>query len=387
MDPITIITVIAGLAGIISLLYLMFIGQKSLPEYWRQLRESKKNPQALMPEDGDTPSLISGEQQEVVNKPNHIENTVDLSTTLYTEAKRITSLYCSDNGRDLAIGGFSQRVSIISLTSRQAVEVSSHRGIIRNIKIFSSTQAIASCADDGLIQVTYPSTKEFRIVGQHDGPAYCVAFHPSGKMLASAGKDSLAKVWTIEKAPIQKRGSEPRYSEQQPAVFKHKEGTLFAVDFNNTGDLLATAGTKGITFVWNMQNSKPRKLAGFKETVFCVRFDPTGQYLAAGGADGTVRIWNLLTEHCRVLPGHEDSVRWVSFHPSAKLLVSASKDRTLRLWDLTSMQCWVMEGHTDYIYSAEFHPDGKRFFSVSGDGTLREWPLPPTVLNVLELPQ
>lgn len=41
MDPITIITILSGFAGIIGLLYLLFVGQRSIPEWWRDFKKNR----------------------------------------------------------------------------------------------------------------------------------------------------------------------------------------------------------------------------------------------------------------------------------------------------------------------------------------------------------
>src|SRR6266404_1419835 len=376
-DLIKIITVIASVAGILYFLYFLFFGQKSIPEYWRQFRDSRQPPKETMAPASVAPTDIS---PTTTSK-------VDASRVLYSEPKRLTAICCSEEGKRYSFGGFSQKVLSLLEETKQPVEIASHHGIIRDVKTCPVTERIASCADDGLVRLTDPSTKDFRIVGKHGGPVYSIAFQPGGKLIASVGKDPIARLWVIEGAPIQKFGSEPRYHGQQTKAFKHRGVSLFAVDFNRTGDLLVTAGTKGTSVGWNMQTGKTRKLMGFKETVFCVRFDPSGNFVAGSGADATIRVWNLITDHCDVLKGHGDTVRCVSFNPSGRFLVSASKDQTVRLWDLTSNQSWVLEGHTDYVYAVEFHPDGKRIVSVSGDGTLREWSFPSEALDLLKLKQ
>jgi len=48
MDLITLIALIAGIAGILSLLYIAFIGQKSIPEWWRERRGKRATSELLL---------------------------------------------------------------------------------------------------------------------------------------------------------------------------------------------------------------------------------------------------------------------------------------------------------------------------------------------------
>jgi WD40 repeat protein len=374
----TIITVLASIAGIVGLLYFLVIGQKSIPEYRKQRRESRLQ----------TSSSIENTNQQSAQSVNNVQpSPVDASTVLYSADKRLTCLGCGDDGRELCFSGFSQIVFALPADSAQAIEIGSHRGIVRAVRISPRSSHVASCGDDGLIRLTDLRTKDFQIIGQHAGPVYSVAFHPNGKFLASAGKDPVVRLWNVEGAPIQKPSTEPRFKGQLVREFRHRGVTLFGADFNLTGDLLAIGGTKGTTMVWNTQTGKGRKLIGFKETVFCVRFDPSGNFVGGSSADGTIRIWNLLTDQAQVLKGHSDTVRCITFHSSGKFLISASKDRTLRLWHLESLRCWVLEGHTDYVYGVEFNSATGQILSVSGDGTLRTWSFPSEASELLGLPR
>lgn len=310
-------------------------------------------------------------------------NEIRTNGILYKEGERITTLSVSSDSRYLSYGGFARRILILSLETQAHSEVTTHKETVRCVRFAPLQNAVASSADDGTLQLDYPDEKEFRMIGRHDGPAYCIVFHPSGKLLASASRDSFANIWDIEKSPIQKQGSAPRSGGQPIQLFKHREGIVFAVDFDLTGNLLATCGEKGAAYIWNVETRKPYKLSGFQKTVFCIRFDPSGRLLAGGGADSTVRVWDTRTGECKLLSGHEGAVRWVSFHPSGRMIASASKDRTIRLWDLVNLKSWIMEGHTDYIYSVEFLPEGTRMFSAGGDGTVRVWDVPQAALSLI----
>lgn len=299
------------------------------------------------------------------------------------EDVRITTLSVSHDGKYLSYGGFARRVSVFSLESLTYSEVTTHKETVRSVRFAPLRNAVASSTDDGVLQLNYLDEKEFRVIGRHGGAVYCLAFHPSGRLIASAGRDSFVKIWDIEKSPIQKNGSEPRSGGQPVQSFKHREGGVFSVDLDRTGNFLASCGEKGSVYIWNIEDRKPRKLIGFKETVFCVRFDPSSNLLASGGADSMVRVWDLSTGECTELLGHDGAVRWISFHPSGRLLASASKDRTIRLWELSTLKSWIMEGHTDYVYSVEFHPDGTRMYSAGGDGTIRSWDVPLAALSVI----
>lgn len=365
MDPTILLAVISAAIAGVTLIYFLVFGQKSIPEVWKKLVSDRRQPNELvMPEQ----RLLESSSSEV----------------LYKDETRLTALSISPKGENIVFGGFARRILLFSAKSKKLTPLYIHEGIIRCVKFRSDEPVFSSCSDDGTVQISYPETNEFRFIGKHKGPVYDLAFHPTEKLIASVGQDGAVRIWEIEKSPIQRFGTLPRENQQKPISLKQRDITLFGVDINKTGDLLATAGTKGGVSIWNIKNKTSKKLDGFKNAVFSVKFDPSGNYLAACGEDYSIRIWNLLTEEVVILSGHNHTVRNLAYHPSGKFLISASKDRTIRIWEVSSSKCWVLEGHNDYIYSVEFHPDGKEFYSVSGDGTLRRWDVPDAVLEILE---
>ncbi len=49
MDPITLISLLAGIVAILGFLYVVFIGQKSLPEWWQEQQEKRRKASAPSP--------------------------------------------------------------------------------------------------------------------------------------------------------------------------------------------------------------------------------------------------------------------------------------------------------------------------------------------------
>ena len=116
----------------------------------------------------------------------------------------------------------------------------------------------------------------------HSQAVKSVCFSPSGKFLASGGKDKTIKIWHLTK----------RQSISLPGK--------------------ASGSINSIAY--------PKTLAA----------NQSSRILASGGEDKTVRLWSLETrqEICTVT-GHDRAVNSVAFHPNSKILASGSDDETI----------------------------------------------------------
>ena len=81
-------------------------------------------------------------------------------------------------------------------------------------------------------------------------------------------------------------------------------------------------------------------LFGHKGTVNALSFSATSDLLLSGGADGSVLLWRTKEwERLAALQGHTGEVSTVACHPTGAVAVSGSRDCTLRLWDIATLKC------------------------------------------------
>jgi WD40 repeat protein/tRNA A-37 threonylcarbamoyl transferase component Bud32 len=173
------------------------------------------------------------------------------------------------------------------------------------------------------IEIWDPETRvRVRPLTEHATLAYCIAFHPDGKRLASGGPDH-----TI-----------------------------------NLRDLASGATVQ--TF------------SGHRGPVTAIAFSPNGQQLASVSLDKSVRLWEVATgREQAAFHGHTHFVPALAFHPDGRRLLSGSLDGTVKVWDTVTSRPIALRGHSDPVFSVGFGVDGRHVVSKSENLTTRHWNL------------
>ena len=145
--------------------------------------------------------------------------------------------------------------------------------------------------------------------------------------------------------------------------------------FSPNGLLIATAGADGDAIVWSGFGVRLHTLAGQEDSnVYDVDFSPLSRLLVTASSDGTARVWNVRTGlRESIMPLHGNQVRRAHFGANEDSVLTASRDRTARTWKVdTGGPRAVFAGHTDTVTAAVFIP-GDRLATASEDGTVRTW--------------
>jgi WD40 repeat protein len=282
--------------------------------------------------------------------------------------KAVRALAFHPQGNLLASSSEDRQIRLWDLDSHQCLQtISAHRMAIWQIAFSPQGDVLASCGMDGLVKLW--DVKEDYLLMEQPQPLFAspgfvitVAFDPHSDILASGGVDTFC-CWNYRTKKI---------------LYQSEQVELGDVAFHPSGRFMATACHQPEIKVWDMEKEHCyRVLSGHDSENLTVAFHPAGHLLASGGEDNSVRLWDFDAGVCRqILTGHTAAIACVAFSPDGMYLASASKDYTIRIWQVATGECIrVLTNHTDLVNFVVFHPDADRILlaSCSHDETIRLW--------------
>lgn len=246
---------------------------------------------------------------------------------------------------------------------------------------------------------------------KHAKPVTDAAFGPADQLVASVGKDRVARLWK-------------RSTWTEIHVLKGHVGQVLGVAFDRTGGRLATSSTDQTARIWRTdKGTSSSTLYGHIAYVSDVAFGPGG-VLATASGDGTGRTWRQNGQPAWALRGHTGPVRRVAF--AGETVVTGGADGTVRLWDpgtsielrpgedagpaepetqattsgaevlaiVNGNDVWVssssgahvLRGHADRVNAVEFSPDGSRLLTAGRDHDVIVWDV-ETGKEVFRIPE
>ncbi|MBN2148972.1 MAG: PD40 domain-containing protein [Anaerolineales bacterium] len=209
----------------------------------------------------------------------------------------------------------------------------------------------------------------------HKGGANSLAFQPDGQMLATAGNDSILRLWdTTDLAD----GVCP------PPLFAEIIGGAFAIPdaaFSPDGALLASIEQRSI-YLREPTSQRLVRILQADQPMFSLAFRPDGGVLAAAETGNTARLWDVQSgdQISTFVPLRQsDAFIWsIAFNPDGSLLAVGSSDGGIAVWDMSSSDTvWSAQAHSRAISGLAFSPDGLWLASGGLDAALHLWPGKP----------
>lgn len=195
----------------------------------------------------------------------------------------------------------------------------------------------------------------------HKDRVWCVAWHPSENVLASASGDTTVRLW----------GEVGGRWAVLAVLEREHEGTVRHVSWSPIGEYIACASFDRTATVWRRSSDDGWEfeiegvLDGHESEVKCVAW-ATETTLATCSRDHTVWVWDRVNEgeyECAgVLAGHSQDVKYCTWlmptdDAQRPLIVSCGYDETVRVWgDSHRSDDWqcaqTLKGHEGTVWAA-----------------------------------
>ncbi|KAH7124056.1 WD40-repeat-containing domain protein [Dendryphion nanum] len=253
--------------------------------------------------------------------------------------------------------------------------------------ISPSTVNFASGGGGGKIQLwSLEDDKPLNTLEGHAERVCKIAFHPSGRYLASASDDTTWRLWDLE-------------TSQELLIQEGHSKEVHTVAFNTDGSLVASAGLDSIGRVWDIRTGRVIfMMESHIKPIYGVDWSTDGYRLLSGSGDGFMRCWDVRamreTNAIAANTGGVTDLRWykgtdgpASGMPLRKnedgevipkkastLVVSSGFDQSIRIfsaddWALTK----TLKGHAGAVLSTDISQNAAWIVSGGKDRTVKLW--------------
>ncbi|MBC7425263.1 MAG: WD40 repeat domain-containing protein [Bacteroidia bacterium] len=261
----------------------------------------------------------------------------------------------------LAFAGIIKGQEIDSI---HKMKLSGHSGDLECVAYSPTGKLMATSGWDKVINVYKADTPDFGlkllVLPGHLAAVSSLNFSRNGKYLVSAGKDYSVRIWNMDTPTITK-------------VFNTLHTEVVTNAFVD-GISLFSCSSDGTIKNTNMNDAKKSRVIkiGVAINDMAISGDRKFIYVAVNGTG--IRKVEITGKEAGELVGHTDYVNALDMSLNGKLMASASSDKTAIIWDMvTGKPLQILKGHEWKVTSVKFSADGKYLVTGGNEGSVMLW--------------
>ncbi len=247
-----------------------------------------------------------------------------------------------------------------------------HMGAIRAVTMSPYEEKVVTASSDGTsIAWKTDSGEILRVLEGHSGGILCLEVTRKGRFGVTGSEDGSVRVWD--------------FSALNSHIPHWHSGSIRTVSTGN-GVAVATAGDDSIAHLWDIE--KEEFLGSLRNHTVSIRWSKVsgdGTRLLTASPNRQVSVWDIAEQKFVYgLPAHQGSrMKCISVTDDLKLAVICLFDSTVTLWNIETqeivrcLQKWGQRdasvGHTSAVNELVITHDGTRIITASKDSTLRVW--------------
>lgn len=254
-----------------------------------------------------------------------------------------------------------------------------HQDLVYDAEFSPDGKIIATASREGIAKLWKTANKEDYYF-QHQAAVNSLTFSPNGKIIATASSDGTVQLRDTEqqksitlyhKKRVDQKPCDYEVNKINLKISCSKEVSIPVnkVIFSPDGQIVATASNDFIK-LWNAQGKKTASISGVS-SVNNITFSSDSKIIAAAFDDGTASLFNLQGQKLTTLQ-HLNAARNIVFSPSGKIIATAFDDGTVKLWNYQGQELATLK-HQDKVQDVSFSSNGKIIATVSNDGTASLW--------------
>ena len=260
-------------------------------------------------------------------------------------------------------------IRIWDLANKKTYNLEGHKGDISALSFSPDGKSLLSGSiDESLILWTLPTDEnpKYRAkkIGTHNGDVTFVLWADIASFFMSAGKDSLAKIWSPEGDLIQELKGENWI---RGATISPDEKIIIIGETDGSLKLWELGNIEGPKEVWKEHKSAVRSLS----------YSPNGKYIASGDLTNTLILWNNKGKVIwkKDLKGTSLSgagaIKDIDFSPGSDQIIYARADGGANIIDLEANLLQSINKTTANITAVGFVPNSNTVYCAGDDSLIR----------------